>query len=498
MADAKITDLTALTTLAGADLFAVVDDVAGTPTTKKITADDARAFFGAAVYNVLDYGAVGDGTTDDLDAFQDAVDAAFTAGGGVVYVPARTYEFSSWTGNNSNVPAYYGLRLKTGVSLVADPGATILVVGGPGNGGLGAVIGNDQTDGDTDIHISGLTVDMSAGTAGALTVGVQFGNSVSAGAPVARCSVRNVTVLGSPYLGIQLRDGCTDFAVEGCSVLTAGDIGIQVGAGQRGRIASNLVRDCADNAVDIYGDTGTTGDPNAADITVTGNVLEDSRCGVFLETTDRCTVVGNSIVACTESGVQVNRINSECRSNVIAGNAIRVATNGIWLIGPCYQNTIVGNTVDLTADNGVGIAIQGAFRGSIVGNTVTGNGNADNGIGIRFYEGAGSSPQFWNVAGNMLVEIETPLTFENSTANIQQTANWQYDTAGTVAQVLEGRVGLIDGTLVAAPGQGPMVVVAHGATAGTTRPAGADAVYWVGSVEPTNAEDHDLWYDTSA
>ena len=40
MADAKITELTALTTPAAEDLLVIVDDVAGTPTTKKITLTD--------------------------------------------------------------------------------------------------------------------------------------------------------------------------------------------------------------------------------------------------------------------------------------------------------------------------------------------------------------------------------------------------------------------------------------------------------------------------
>lgn len=35
-------------------------------------------------------------------------------------------------------------------------------------------------------------------------------------------------------------------------------------------------------------------------------------------------------------------------------------------------------------------------------------------------------------------------------------------------------------------------VVNHGATAGTARPT-ADAVYWIGSVEPTNMADYDMW-----
>jgi hypothetical protein len=36
-------------------------------------------------------------------------------------------------------------------------------------------------------------------------------------------------------------------------------------------------------------------------------------------------------------------------------------------------------------------------------------------------------------------------------------------------------------------------VVSHGATASTARPEGAAAVYWIGTVEPTNATDGDLW-----
>lgn len=40
------------------------------------------------------------------------------------------------------------------------------------------------------------------------------------------------------------------------------------------------------------------------------------------------------------------------------------------------------------------------------------------------------------------------------------------------------------------------VVVEHGATAGTARPT-ADIVHWIGSVEPLNALDGDIWTDTA-
>lgn len=50
-------------------------------------------------YNVLKYGAVGDGVTDDTDHIQDAIDAASTDGG-TVYVPAGVYMVNTLTCNS--------------------------------------------------------------------------------------------------------------------------------------------------------------------------------------------------------------------------------------------------------------------------------------------------------------------------------------------------------------------------------------------------------------
>lgn len=39
--------------------------------------------------------------------------------------------------------------------------------------------------------------------------------------------------------------------------------------------------------------------------------------------------------------------------------------------------------------------------------------------------------------------------------------------------------------------------IAHGSTAGTSRPVGFSVVTWVGSVEPDNAVNNDIWVDTT-
>ena len=57
-------------------------------------------------YSVADFGAKGDGKTDDTAAFQKALDTAGKAGGGVVYAPRGNYYFTG----HLNVPAAVTLK----------------------------------------------------------------------------------------------------------------------------------------------------------------------------------------------------------------------------------------------------------------------------------------------------------------------------------------------------------------------------------------------------
>ncbi|HUB25263.1 MAG TPA: glycosyl hydrolase family 28-related protein [Tepidisphaeraceae bacterium] len=67
----------------------------------------------SAEFNVRDFGAVGDGTTLDSPAINQAIEAAVAAGGGIVRVPAGDYLSAS-------------IRLKSNVTLQLDRGATII------------------------------------------------------------------------------------------------------------------------------------------------------------------------------------------------------------------------------------------------------------------------------------------------------------------------------------------------------------------------------------
>jgi polygalacturonase len=76
-------------------------------------AEPAAAFNGARWLDARQFGAVGDGTTIDSDAINKAIAALALQGGGVVHFSAGTY-------------ACYTIRMKSGVSLYLDTGATIL------------------------------------------------------------------------------------------------------------------------------------------------------------------------------------------------------------------------------------------------------------------------------------------------------------------------------------------------------------------------------------
>src|SRR5271154_2920134 len=93
-----------------------------------------------STWSVMDFGAKGDGKTDDTAAFQKAMDTAGQAGGGVVYAPRGNYFFAghldvpqavTLKGMWESVPAHNGLRDR-GSARPTDNGTTFLVTEGEG------------------------------------------------------------------------------------------------------------------------------------------------------------------------------------------------------------------------------------------------------------------------------------------------------------------------------------------------------------------------------
>ena len=92
MPDAKISDLPAASALAAADLTPIVQGSGATAETRRASFAQVTAGVHAErMVHVRDFGAAGNGTTDDAAAIQAALNAAAAAGGGLVRLGPKRY-----------------------------------------------------------------------------------------------------------------------------------------------------------------------------------------------------------------------------------------------------------------------------------------------------------------------------------------------------------------------------------------------------------------------
>jgi Pectate lyase superfamily protein len=336
-------------------------------------------------YYVMDYpGVVGDGVHDDTAGIQSAVNAAASAGGGIVVFPAKTFVISDWVTIGGDNVVLLGAGRGTvlqqaGTSWIQDgmlyaQNRTGLVVADMqlfGNGvpnattintGLLSCLAcrdvtisrvrfyNLQGPGvycDTlsgvaceDVSIDHCTFDTSGQSrTTALFMPAIFGSS---GQNVGlRYRVTNCTFLTLHFHGVWLQ--ANESIVSGCSFQSVGESRV-VNAGTGNRIVDNTDRD--------------------------GFCVSES--GWFLESYPTDVVAtGNRIYNAGQSGVHFGANQGNCAGFFVGGDRIVVANNEMY---DCY-----GGGIWLAAANALGF--NTGHGSSISGNVVANCGYADSTIG---------------------------------------------------------------------------------------------------------------------
>ncbi|ACO81035.1 Secreted mannuronan C5-epimerase-like protein [Azotobacter vinelandii CA] len=148
-------------------------------------------------FNVKDFGALGDGVSDDRAAIQAAIDAAHAAGGGTVHLPAGEYRVS---GGERGVDG--ALMMKSNVYLAgAGMGETVVKLLDGWNGHVNGMIRSSGTEETHDFGVRDLTLDGNRdnnpeGTVFGFYTGYKFGDGADRNVIVERVEAREMSGYG--------------------------------------------------------------------------------------------------------------------------------------------------------------------------------------------------------------------------------------------------------------------------------------------------------------
>jgi parallel beta-helix repeat protein len=358
--------ISALTTLAASNGSSLVGYVQ-TGTGAVATTVQARL---RQSLSVKDFGATGDGSTDDTTAIQNALNAGT---GRSVYFPAGTYRISTT------------LVVKTKTTLIGEGmnKSIIKLTSGFGAGVTG--IRNDITSGtvnvyyDTDLEFFGLTFD---GNNNSTRTGELIGIAKVQNVTFSNCSFQNHT-----YIALAMAAN-SNMVVTECYFTN------------NGRPIPSTV-----SAPALW--VATTAEGTPYDVRVENNYFRGNNwsAAYFMPTrgsftNNNCVDNGESAIFCNNTGAYLrfenNNITGTTRSN-ISGSGIECGASG---------TVIIGNTIDSCAAEG--IALTDTQNVTIANNLIFNNGQDTAyypfpvGIGIIGTESAPNQPDHIQIHGNRI------------------------------------------------------------------------------------------------
>ncbi len=361
-------------------------------------------------FYVSDYGAVGNGIADDTAEIQAAIDAAYAAGGGTVYLGAGTYKVSGTSDKSDGA-----LRLLDNVTLQgAGMGVTIIKVqdGNPYN--LTGIVRTPFNEITHDVAMYDLTLD---GNRANNTMKIDgFYTGVAPGSTrqdynitVDRVEVKNCSGYGfDPHeqtLNLRIANSVAhhngldgfvaDFLVNSVyenNLAYANDRhGFNVTTSTGGlQLLNNIARDNGSAGLVIQ--RGSENIPVPHDITIQGgSYYNNAREGIFVKMADDITITGVNVYGNQRQGIRLDgadnvlitssSIGNNSQAGVSLYDEIRInryndsaGSSGLIFdsTGIRIENSTIYSNLAIKARYGIYEALDVAGYNSLIGNTISG------------------------------------------------------------------------------------------------------------------------------
>lgn len=283
----------------------------------------------------VDFGAIGDGITDDTAALV----RTFAASNYVELHPGAVYLTDPIVLAAGSTISAYGATIKgrTGTGNVLTAASNCTILGG-------------TIDGNNTVKTGGSGITATTGS---------------------NLTIRDVTIQNCIGKGIDIT-AITDYSVTGCWVKNVGGQGINVTIANRGRIAYNTVDTAAHGIQWWGGDAAVASAVGIEFLTITGNVVRNiTGGGIWGSLGGHISVTGNSVKTCGDVGIDIEGGGSIA----VTGNTVVDCVTAALAVfyGPA-EVVFSSNTITQTAGKGPGIKAVGggmSIRISAIGNTIT-------------------------------------------------------------------------------------------------------------------------------
>ena len=277
-----------------------------------------RGYGASGIYNVKEYGAVSDASTDDAAAIRSAIAAA--SAGGTVFLPAGIYRVNSPLTLSSDI-VLEGSGHSSLLSLGANTNRGVISVSSANNVRITnlALVGNASvftgtgnigisgaTGGYYNIAIDNVSIDSFAGDG--ISMLATAGGSRATNISIINCSIRSTGAHGIVCQDAVDNVRITNSDVQDWGLGVEDRIGIVIGRSASNQIVAN----------------------NHIFSTNTGAQQGTSVHGISVDSTEKATIVGNTVNGCVGYGIECGFIHG----GTIFGNVVYQPTRaGIALSG---------------------------------------------------------------------------------------------------------------------------------------------------------------------